>query len=876
MNKIIPRKILSAACLYLLIIPLIPPAIIFAAEEFYSDDNTLKMVLDNGITVVIHEIRKAPITSIDIAVKAGSATEDRFSGGGISHLLEHMIFKGGADEKSKRHNKEMKLLGGDINAFTAHDFTAYTATVPSENTVRALKIMKELIASPYFDALELKKEKEVILDEIRRNKDNPARLVSDLSWQLAFREHPYKYPVIGYNDLFERLDKEDLDKYYSAKYSTEAMILVISGDVTRKSLYREVENIFGPLKRNFSQPLPNITEPEQLKRRDRVEYRSISLAHVALSYRSASINDAWLYPLDIIALSLGAGEDFILTKELRNRRKLVHHITCRNVTLRDAGLFYIYFTADPEKVDEAIDAVLEELEKIKSDGLGESDLKKSKIIAEADFINGLETAQARSRDIYTSEVIANDYNFSKTYLEEIFKVGCDEIKSAAKRYFKRERLNTVRILPAKKEKVAEGSDSKQTFSRKLTKEDMTNGIRILVSEDHSTPNCSLSAVFLGGVRAEDDTNNGISNLVSQLLLDGTKTKSEEEIKSGIESVGGSIRGFSGNNSFGINIDVLSKDWRKAVEAISDVIINPVFDGEKIEKEKNLALAAIKARNDDIVQSGLLLLKRNFYKEHPYRFHPLGTAETINNLSRDDILNFYKSLCAPRNMVFAISGDIDKEEVMEEVKKQFALFERESALPSPPPPERPEGKKELSRTMKREQSLVILGFPSVKLSDSDRYTFEVIDSIMSGYNGRIYHNVRDSLGMGYAVGSSFQPGLEQGSFIFYALSSRENSEAIKNAILKEIKELKTNVVAQEELLSAQRYLITRTISDLQRNETFAFKISLDELYGLGYKDYETYKAKIESVTPAQIKRAANQYFDTNNFLIVIIYGEGGGV
>lgn len=869
MNKIIHKIISLGLTLCLLIITQV-----LAGGEFYTDNNTLKRTLDNGMVVVIHELRKTPIASIDILVKAGSALEGRFSGGGISHLMEHMIFKGSSEKNIESHNERMKSLGGNINAFTCHDFTAYSATLPSENTVEALKILKDLIASPYFDALELKKEKEVILDEIRRNKDNPTRLASDLSWQLAFQEHPYKYPVIGYEDLLERLGKKDLEEYYSTRYSPDRMILTISGDIKRGELFKEVENIFGPLKRNFIPTLPNISEPPQLNQRNRIEYRDISLAHVGLSYKSASINDAALYPLDVIAIALGAGEDSILTKELRNKRKLVHYITCRNVTLRDSGLFYIYFTADYEKVNDAIDAILEELEKIKKDGVSDSDLKKAKTIVEADLINGLETAEGRTRDISTSEIIANNYNFSKSYLEEVSKVGLEEIKSVAKRCFKKEYLNTVRILPEERRERGISSDSSQDFNRKLIKEDMTNGMRILVCEDHSMPILSISAIFLGGVRAEDNTNNGISHLVSKLLLDGTKDRSEEEIKSEIESKGGSIQSFSGNNSFGIKITLLSKDWREAIEIISDVIMNPAFTDEKIEKEKSLTFAAIKARDDDIVRSGLLLFKQNFYKGHPYRFHPLGKIETIKNLRQNDIVNFYNSLCVPSNMVLAISGDINRDEVIQEVKKQFGSFEKEKLkLPNPPLPEKRKEKKEISRTMNKEQSLIIVGFPSVKLADSDRYIFEVIDSIMSGYNGRLYNNVRDKLGMGYALGSSFQPGLDVGCFFFYALTSRENIKTVKDAILKEIKELKDKGVREEELEAAKRYLITQTMRDLQRNETFGFKISLDELYGLGYKNFEIYDSKINSVSVGQVKRVANQYFNMKDRLIVIIYGKG---
>ena len=870
MNKIITRNIsLGLALLFLFLLSTRAPA-----EDFYTEDNTLKRTLDNGMTVVIHEMRKIPIAAIDITLKTGSATEGKFSGSGISHLVEHMLFKGVGGKDTKSYSEKMKAFGGSINGFTSHDYTDYVSTIPSENIVEALKILRDIITLPSFDALELKKEKEVILDEIRRNKDEYARFALDLSWTLVFQEHPYKYPIIGYEDLFARIEKKDVEEYYETRYSPHNMILAISGDVEKDKLFTKVEDIFSPLKRNFVPVSPNTGEPPQQNQRRCTKYKPISLAHVVLSYKSASIYDKMLYPLDILNIVLGEGEDSVLTKELRNKRKLVHYITCQNYTLRDSGLFYIYFATEGSKVDSAISAIREELEKIKKNGITDYDLKKSQRIVKARFIDALETAGGRARDISMSEAIANDYNFSETYLSKIPEVKAEDVKSAANVYLKTEYLNTVCILPEEKKEAVQPSDSTEGLHQKIIKEAMSNGIRIIICEDHSTPTCSISALFLGGVRAENDINNGITYLVSELLLDGTAKRDEENIKSEIESLGGSIQPIHGNNSFGITVNLLSEDWEKGIEIISDAIMTSMFNNDMIEKERNLALAAIKERDDNIISSGILLFKQNFFKEHPYRLHHLGTVNSIQNISRNDIVNYYNSLCVSGNMVFTVTGDINIDKVMAMVKKQFSTFKSmEPKLPNPPIPKTPQEKTEIVNSMKREQSMIIVGFPSVKITDKDRYIFEVIDSIMSGSNGRMLNDIRNKLGVTYELGSSFQPGIESGCHIFYALTSAPNIETVKDAILKEVKALREEAVPDEELEAARKHLIVSMMEELQRNETFGLKMSLDELYGLGYNDYEAYGAKINEITANQVKRVANQYFNMGNCLIVVIRGEG---
>ncbi|MEA3305777.1 MAG: pitrilysin family protein, partial [Candidatus Omnitrophota bacterium] len=765
-----------------------------SGQAIYTAENTLKRELGNGLAVVIHEIHKAPIVSVDIIVKTGSANEANFFGSGISHLTEHMLFKGTLGKNNIDIEKYIKSLGGRINAFTSYDYTGYTVTVPSEHIVDALKALKDFVFFPSFDALELKKEIEVILDEIRRNRDNPARFALELSWPLAFREHPYKYPVIGYDDLFAGITKKDLEEYFSRKYSPHNMALVVSGDVDKAGLFEDIKEIFCEVKRKLLSSVPNIPEPPQSSRRRRVEYKPVKLSHTLMSYKSASINDDALYPLDLLSIVLGDGEDSVFTKELRDKKGLVYSINCGNYTLRDSGLFHIYFISDSSKVNDAIAAILRELEKVKENGVNSKDLKKAKKIARAGFIRALETAAGRTRDMSISEALTGNYDFSQDYLNRLDDVTGSRIKSAAKQYLGVDSLNTVILMPEEEEKITAAAEEKNEILQdnpsgprgRTVKEVMPNGMKILVSEDHSTPICAISALFPGGVRAEDKTNNGVSHLVSRLVLDGTAQREEKEIKSIIESEGGRIQSISGNNSVGIILHVLSDNWKTGVELLGDMVMNSLFSGDKIEKEKSLALAAIKERDDNIIKSGLLLFKNNLFGGHPYRFDTLGTEKTIRNLKREDILNYYESFFVPDNMIITGAGDINAGDFTREVKKQFGKFEQAGLnLPEPPVYEKLTGKKEASAFMKREQSIVIVGFSGAKFTDSERYIFEVINSIMSGSDGRLFHNIRDKSGIGYSLGSSFMPGIEPGYHIFYAVTSRKNIETARDAIIEEV-------------------------------------------------------------------------------------------
>jgi len=850
----------------------IPPRNL-SAQEIYTERDTLKKTLDNGMVVVIHDTRRAPISAIELVVETGSATEGRFSGSGISHLAEHMMFKRGGDRERADTKDRIKALGADINAFTSYDYTAYKITVESTHTGEALEILRDMVAPHPFDLAELKNEKEVILDEIRKNRDDPSRLASDISWRTAFKEHPYSHPIIGHKELLARAGKDELEEYCRERYLPNNMILAVAGDIDKERILKEAEDIFGSLERGFAAKQSAVSEPQQTSPRTHTEYRPVSLAHVAVSCVSASIDDAALYPLDVIATALGEGGDCILTRELRDKKGLVYSAECGNYTLRDSGLFCVHLTAEAEKAREAVSAVLEELDKIKSEGISGDELDRAKNIARMRFLGALETAEGRASDISSSEAMANDYNFSRVYLERLMAVTPEDVKRAAADYFKRPRINTVYVLP-EEENVPEKPEAPRQGEREAAKHVLPNGARIIISEDRSIPVCSVSALFLGGVRSEDASNNGISRLVSKLLLCGTKTRSEKDIKSAIESKGGTLRSISGNNSFGLLLNVPEEEWKAALEIISDAVIDPVFPEEKIDREKRLARGAIKKRADDIITAGLMTFRENFFDGHPYGMDAMGSEEGLEGIGRDAIVNYHKSLCVPSNMVLAVIGDVDAEEALEEIKKRIEPFETaEPKIPKPAIPEfsRAPDKRSAEKQMNTEQSLFIAGFPSPKLADGDRYIFEVIDSVMSGIGGRMFINIRDNMGMTYIIGSSAMPGLDPGCHIFYALSERRNIEAVKKAVMREIAILKTKPVPDEELEAAKKKLIASRAAALQENGAFGLKLALDELYGLGYDNYKRYASRINGVTAAHIKRAVNQYFDEKKGLAVTIYG-----
>ncbi len=192
-----------------------------------------------------------------------------------------------------------------------------------------------------------------------------------------------------------------------------------------------------------------------------------------------------------------------------------------------------------------------------------------------------------------------------------------------------------------------------------------------MKEDHRLPFVEFRAVFQGGVLAETAENNGATMLLAKMLLKGTKTRSAEKIATEIESVGGNIDSYGGNNSFGVNAEVLSSDFATGLDLVADVLLNPTFPANDLEREREVQIAGIHARKDDLLRSASFAMRQALFGNNGYGFDSLGTEETVQKISAADLKTFHQKLTAPNNCVLAIYGDVETNDVKAAVEKAFA-------------------------------------------------------------------------------------------------------------------------------------------------------------------------------------------------------------
>jgi zinc protease len=379
-------------------------------------------------------------------------------------------------------------------------------------------------------------------------------------------------------------------------------------------------------------------------------------------------------------------------------------------------------------------------------------------------------------------------------------------------------------------------------------------------------------MFQGGVLAETSEDNGISQLTSRMLLKGTSRRSARDIATEIESVGGNIDSYGGNNSFGVNMETLSSDFTAGLDLFADVLLNPVFPADALEREREVQIADIHAQKDNLLKSASLAMRRALFGNNGYGLDSTGREETVAKLKAGSLKSFHKKLATPNNCVLAIFGDVKTAAVKSAV---------ETVLGGWKPGSKPEFKtrnselkesKRVEETRDKKQAVVVIGFPGTTMHDEDRYALELIQESCSDLGSRLFLRIREQLGLAYYVGAQHFAGLAPGYFTFYAGTEPTKAAQVEQEILKEAGFLRTDGLTAEELKRAKAKTIGQKKIARQDLGHLASTTTLDELYGLGYQRAELDDAKFEAVTMEQIKAVAQKYLKPDALVVAVVKPE----
>jgi zinc protease len=520
-------------------------------------------------------------------------------------------------------------------------------------------------------------------------------------------------------------------------------------------------------------------------------------------------------------------------------------------------LFGISATIDGQLFAPARDAILAEIELMQNELVAPTELNKAVKQFVAATLSARKTMQGQAQDLGGCWLAAADLNFSQRYLAAVQRVSAADLQRVAREYLTAENRTLYALLPSGASPKSQSLvESLQEWP--IQKLDLPNGLRLLLKEDHRLPFVEFRMVFKGGVLAETSANNGLTQVASRMLLKGTGRRTAEQIAREIESVGGNIDSYGGNNSFGINAEVLSSDFNVGLDLLADVLLQSAFPAAEFEREREIQLAAIKAQRDQMLPSAGRAMRREMFGETSYGLDALGSEASVEALTIEELQRFHTTLCRPANAVLAIYGDVNAAETKAAVEKAFATWQSGAAPTLSVSKQSLAGIKRVTETRDKKQAVLVLGFGGASLQDRDRYALELIQEACSDLGSRLFMRIRDQLGLAYYVGAQNFVGIAPGYFAFYVGTTPEKADLVEKELLLEADLLRREGLSPEELKRAKAKIIGQKKISRQDLGTLAMTTALDELYGLGYAHADLENALFEQVTHEQVLAAAQKY------------------
>jgi zinc protease len=836
--------------------PAIPPGVRFTT-------------LPNGLTLIIREDHSAPVVSAQAWCKAGSIDEGKWLGAGLSHCLEHMLFKGTSTRPASRIDQEVQEAGGYMNAYTSFDRTVYWINVPNTGAKVAIDILCDIMQNAALPEDELAKEMDVIRREMDMNQDDPHQRSARRLFETAYTKSPYRFTIIGYPDIFNEVRREDVFAYYREKYAPNNVFFVVVGDINAAEVEEQIRGAFANTK---ARPLPPAVlplEPAQTATREVTEEAPIEMGHFHFSWHIPELRHPDVPVLDVLATLLGGGRSSRLYQQVREKQGLVNSVDAWTYNPGNPGLFGMSAVVEPDKYDAARAAMLAEVERMKTAPVSKAELTKAVKQFTAGTLASRKTMQGQAQDLGGNWMAAGDLNFSERYLAAVKRVTPADLQRVARTYLTEENRTLYTLLP-KGAAARIAHVEKKHADNAVGLIQFPNGLRLLVKEDHRLPFVEFRAALKGGVLAETPANNGITTMLAKMLLQGTRTRSAEEIASQIESVGGHLDAYGGNNSFGVNAEVMSSDFKTGLDLVADVLLHPSFPVEGLERERQIQLANLRAQKDELLASAFRLARRGLFGETNYGLHSLGTEDSVQTIRVAGLKSFHAAFSIPNNCVLAIFGDVKVSEVKAAVAKQFGGWRKGPAPLTNLAPTAPlREPRHLFDTRDKKQAVMVIGFPGASLHDPDRFALELLQEACSDLGSRLFIRIREKLGLAYYVGAQNFLGLVPGYFAFYVGTDPSKVELVESELLKEAEELRANGLTAEELRRAKAKVIGQKKIARQDLGGYAMSVALDELYGLGYRHIDSEDAEYEAVTLVQTQAVARKYLRPESLVVATV-------
>lgn len=850
-----------------------------------------KFVLDNGLTLIVHEDHKAPIVAFNVWYHVGSKNE-KPGRTGFAHLFEHLMFNGSENYNDDYFKPMQKIGATDLNGTTNEDRTNYFENVPTPALDLVLWMesdrMGHLLGA--VNQAKLDEQRGVVQNEKRQYDNEPYSISEELIAKAIFPAgHPYSWTVIGSMEDLAAAKIEDVHQWFSTYYGPNNAVIAMAGDIDAKTTLEKVKHYFGDIP-----PGPPIAKHQAWVAKRSGEQRQTAQDRVP----QARVYKIWNIPqwgtsesthLNLAASILGSGKTSRLYKRLVYDEQIATSVSAYLDSREIAGLFFIEADAKPgvelAKVERAIN---EELKRFLADGATEKELKLVKTQFIANFIRGSERIGGfggKSDILVRNEIFGGRPDYYQTIFQHVNDANLANIKDTTVKWLS-DGAYVLEIQPypnlsavqsaVNRSQMPEPGPAPQVNFPDFQRTTLASGLKVILVERHAIPQVRLNLVLDAGYATDQSGLPGTASLAMNMLDEGTSRRSSLQISEELALLGARLGTGSNLDTSFVSMSALNDTLDAALDIYADVILNPIFPETDFKRLQKLQIARIQQEKSSPFTMALRVMPKLIYGDsHAYSnpFTGSGYESSVAKLTRQDLVNFQQTWIKPNNATLVIVGDTTMVEIKPKLEKLFkgwtggniqeknvaaVPLKEKSAVYIMDKPDAP-------------QSLVIAGHIAPSSADTDRIAIETMNFILGGdFVSRINMNIRENKHWSYGAGS-FLPGARgQQPFIVYAPVQADKTKET----MFELKQELENILGKKPI-SNDEYSNAKNSQTLQlpgQWETMAaVEGSLLEMvqYGLADDYFKTYPLKVLQLKMEDLAKAAKKVIHPSALTWVVV-------
>lgn len=829
--------------------------------------------LPNGLTVYVIKDTRFPLVATRLYVRTGSANEEPRQAG-ISHVLEHMVFKGTEQRPKGQVARDVEALGGYLNAATSFDKTWYMTDMPAEHWRMGMEVVKDMAFRPSLDPRELESEKNVVISELERDEDSPMRRLFESLQVAALKNTVYGRPIIGYRDTIKAITVKDLRAYIDHWYQPRNMMLLVAGDIEPEAVLAHAQKLFGGLKNSvdLSVPLPVDLAGAPGGARVEIIRGPWNKVYLGMAFPAPGLRDLRSVELDVLSYLLGGDGTSDFYRKYKYEKQWVDSISVGNMSLARAGLLTISAQMDADKVETFWQELTRDLAGLKASEFKAEALKRAKFNLEdgmdraGETLNGLASWRGTVQFDLGGEQAERNLRFTQRNVDE------NQLQRAIDQWLRPDELR-VRVLapqdvalpdleailqknwPGTALAGSAGAPAATAGKREVL--DLGQGRVLILIPDGTVPYVSLDLMLPGGNALLKPGQQGLAGLTARALLDGSGRLDAQDMERYFADRAAAIDATAGLQTFTVSLTGPSRFNADYFGMLGMVLRKPRFEAKEVRREAENMKSAIRQRADRPLAYMFSKLNPFLYPGgQPYGYDTLGTPDKLDSFTDKDVKEFWKKQIR-QPWALSVAGNFDREAVLAFVRSLPAP--EDAGLALAPPVWGKERDLNL-RLPGRNQAHVLRIFKAVPSTHPDAPALMLLQSVLSGQSGLLFTSLRDEQSLGYTVTSFYRTMPEAGMMAFYIGTTPDKVEKARKGFTGIIADLKAKPLPAKMLEAAANRLRGEYYRDRQSLAARAGEAAMDAVLGRPQDFSRQLLDKAAALTPADVQAVARKYLE----------------